>query len=89
MYHIGTGWTGTVYACTVRETKNGVVWAKRDDCTSEFYATLIELARQNDNELVIKMNGKPKYEVILKEIDKCVIYRKSGRSERIELQEKI
>jgi len=68
MYHIGTGWTGTVYAGTVRKTKNGVVWAKRADCTSEFYATLIELARQNDNELVIKMNGKPKYEVILKEI---------------------
>ena len=70
MYHIGTGWTGTVYAGTTRKTKNGDVWAKRDDCTSEFYATLLELLDQNNNELVIKMNGAPKYKVILKEIVK-------------------
>ena len=68
MYHIGTGWTGTVYAGTVRETKNGAVWAKRDDCTSDFYATLIELCKQNDNELVINSYGKPKYKVKLEEI---------------------
>lgn len=70
MYHIGTGWTGTVYAGTTRKTKNGAVWVNRNDCTSEFYATLIELLAQNDNELVIKMNGEPKYKVILKEIVK-------------------
>jgi len=42
MYHIGMGITGTVYAGTTRKLKDGnTVWIKKDDCTSEFYDTLL------------------------------------------------
>lgn len=41
-YHVGTGFTGTVYAGTTRKLKNGaVIWTSKTDVTNEFYDTLL------------------------------------------------
>lgn len=42
MYHIGIGITGNVYAGTTRKLKDGnTIWTRKDDCTNEFYDTLL------------------------------------------------
>ena len=41
-YYIGMGITGIVYAGTIRKLKDGhTTWIRKDDCTSEFYDTLL------------------------------------------------
>lgn len=42
--HIGTGWSGIVYAGYTRKDKNGhEIWTSKTDCTNDFYNTLITL----------------------------------------------
>ena len=42
--HIGTGWSGRVYAGHTRKDKDGhEIWTSKTDCTSDFYSTLITL----------------------------------------------
>ena len=53
-YHVGIGFTGTVYAGTTRKLKSGAVtWTSKTDVTSEFYDTLLCLIniKGKDNKL--------------------------------------
>ena len=58
-YHVGTGFTGTVYAGTTRKLKSGaVIWTNKTDVTSEFYDTLLCLINieGKDNKLSFSDN---------------------------------
>jgi len=42
--HIGTGWKGEVYVGTTHTDKDGLTtWVSKQECTSDFYNTLIAL----------------------------------------------
>ncbi len=40
----------------------------KKEVTSQFYAIMVELLKRNDNELILDVNGKPKYRIILEEL---------------------
>ena len=40
----------------------------KKEVTSQFYAIMVDILKRNDNELILDVDGKPKYRIILKDL---------------------
>ncbi|GEM_PF-2879319 len=67
----------TVYLAHVSKRKGKIVIADdKKDVTNEFFHVLIALLKRHEGELVLYVNDKPKYRIVLEEI----ISDEEGRS---------
>lgn len=65
--HIACGpITGTIYAGTVDKT--GQCWSSKQDVTNAAIGAVCEHAMLRGGDLMVTLNGKPKYKVTVEEI---------------------
>jgi len=60
----------TVYLAHISKREGKIVVADdKKDVTNEFFHILVEMLKRNEGELVIYSNDKPKYRIILEELE--------------------